>query len=290
MDNFEDLLISQNISIAPSNHHHSREGWIQIDCPFCGKNSNKYHMGYNAQFGIFNCWKCGYHSRIDTITSLFNISPDKAKKLFSKIKFIRFSGVKKQAGGKLKIPKNVKQMQSAHRNYLKNRNFNPDLLEELWNLQGIGLAEKLQWRLFIPIYSEGEMVSWTTRSLINSGIRYLSAPPESEILSHKSLLYGEDYARHAIVICEGPADVWKIGPGAVATFGTSISTAQINRMIRYPIRGICFDNENTAQKRAKKLYETLSFFEGRTEIIKLKSKDAGEASAKEIKQIRKLLE
>ena len=30
---------------------------------------------------------------------------------------------------------------------------------------GIGIAPRLQWRIWIPIHYHGEIVSWTTRSL-----------------------------------------------------------------------------------------------------------------------------
>ena len=134
------------------------------------------------------------------------------------------------------------------------------------------------------------MVSWTTRTISSdeSITRYVSASPQEESISHKSILYGEDLARQVIVIVEGPVDAWAIGPGAVATLGIVYSTAQINRMIRFPVRYILFDSEIEAQKRAKKLSNSLSCFPGTTAIITLDSgKDAAEADADEIKKLRK---
>ena len=100
-------------------------------------------------------------------------------------------------------------------------------------------------------------------------------------------MYGEDYARHSITIQEGPTDAWNTGPGAVATLGTGYSEAQVNRMVKYPIRAVCFDNNPIAQKRARKLCNDLAVFPGVTSNIKLNSEDAGSATKKEIYKIRK---
>jgi len=89
-------------------------------------------------------------------------------------------------------------------------------------------------------------------------------------------------------VCEGAFDAWRIGPGAVATLGVGYSEAQVGRILRFPIRAICFDSEPQAQKRARKLRDELTGFKGETYVIELESaKDASEASEVEILQIRK---
>jgi len=208
----------------------------------------------------------------------------------SLLKDIKPSKVKKEKPkGKLIIPKGVGNLQIPHARYLVERGFLPKDIINLWKIQGIGIAGKLSWRIFIPIIYHGKMVSWTTRSISNRGkvTRYISAELKEESIPHKSLLYGEDYVQQSIIITEGPFDVWKIGPGAVATLGVGYSNEQAFRMTSYPKRAICFDNEKEAQKRAKKLCEDLSVFPGETFNIQLNAKDAASADAKEIQQIRK---
>jgi DNA primase len=105
-------------------------------------------------------------------------------------------------------------------------------------------------------------------------------------MPHKSLLYGEDLARKTIIINEGPTDAWAIGPGAVATLGTSYSLSQVSKMVEFEKRIVCFDNEPAAQARARKLCADLSAFPGSTENCILDADDAASASRKELKLLR----
>ena len=152
------------------------------------------------------------------------------------------------------------------------------------------MSVRLPWRLFIPFHIHGEVVSWTTRSIGQNGLRYVSASSDQEKVNHKSILYGEDFCRHAVIVHEGPFDVWRTGPGAVATCGTGFSRSQLLRLSNYPVRVICFDNEKQAQQRATELCDLLEPFPGETIQVTLDAKDAAEASDKEINQLRRFLE
>jgi DNA primase len=131
-------------------------------------------------------------------------------------------------------------------------------------------------------------VSWTTRSISYSDrvTRYVSAALDEEKIFHKELLYGEDFARHAVIVNEGILDAWRIGPGAVATFGSGYSQEQLERIAKYPTRAICFDNEPEAQKRARKLSNDLSALPGETYNVLLDKKDAADESKENIKRLR----
>ena len=196
---------------------------------------------------------------------------------------------KKKPLGKLVIPTGIKGLHSAHKKYLHGRGFKWRELERLWKIRGIGIASRLAWRIWIPIHYHGEVVSWTTRSISSNPriTRYVSAGEDEEAMPHKELLYGEDLARHAIIVNEGPFNAWRIGPGAVATFGSGYSIEQLERMAKYPTRAICFDNEPEAQKRARKLVNDLSVFPGDTYNVVLDRKDAAEESRENIDRLRK---
>ena len=286
---FTEILDQHNIPYATEGHRHCRPGWVQIDCPFCGPGSGHMHMGYNINAYYTNCWKCGSHRIEETLSALLNIPWQKSKTLLKEITG-PYTVPTERPRGTLVYPKGVDHLQYGHKQYLRQRGFNPTELWVLWKLQGIGIATKLIWRIFIPIYFRGEVVSWTTRSIQkhDDTIRYISAKPEEESMPARNLLFGEDYARHAIIICEGPFDVFRIGPGAVATLGTMYSNAQVQRMSKYPCRVVCFDSESEAQKRARKLADTLAGFPGETHVVTLESaKDAGAASVEEIQELRK---
>jgi DNA primase len=192
--------------------------------------------------------------------------------------------------GRLKIPTDAGSMMKPHRNYVKGRGFTPSLIEEVYQVGGIGVSHRLAWRLFIPIHYRGRMVSWTTRAIGNAqGPRYVSARPSEEAVSHRTLLYGEDLAGHSIVVVEGPIDAWAIGPGAVATMGLACTKDQIEKIAQHPSRAICFDSSEIAQKRARKVADQLKNFPGETDVVELESgEDAAEADPEEIEELRKI--
>ena len=285
-----DLLDSLNIPYQTEGHHHCRTGWVQIDCPYCGQGERKWHMGFSLSGGYVNCWRCGHKPLVDTLCLLTRWTPHRVKSWLKDSQIVHRAPNRIERRGTLKIPDGVTSLKASHRKYLQSRAFDPDEVERLWNVGGIGLAAHLAWRLFIPIYQDDDMVSWTTRSISHQTnvLRYISAKPEDESVPLKHVLYGEQYARHAIIICEGPLDVWKIGPGAVATLGVGYSSYQFNRMITYPIRVVCFDNDKTGRERAWKLSNDLSGFPGETFNVTLKEGDAGSASSSTVKKLRKM--
>lgn len=283
----QSVLDDLGIEYLESGHHHCRPGWIQIrGCPFCG--SDSYHLGWNLQLNYASCWKCGGHHWFKVLQAL-GVPKEKARSLFSGIEVGEESISRERRQISLLEPKGRGPLQAPHRDYLLRRGFDPDRLVLVWELEGIGIAARLPWRIYIPIIQKGRRVSWTTRT-IGSRVqpRYLSASAEEETVNHKEIVYGIDYCRHSVVIVEGPADAWRIGPGAGAVFGTAFSTAQVKALVEFPYRYICFDSSPDAQALACELAEQLSVFPGQTENIVLDAKDPGEASPKEIKRLRRV--
>lgn len=286
--NILEILQQRNVPIRQhGDHKNVRYGWVAVECPFCGRGSDAFHMGFHLTKRFSSCWQCGYHPAWKTLAELLGIRYVEARELLGSDPGWEQDDRRKIRRGELLLPPGLGELLPPHERYLKERGFDPDELVRLWDIQGIGIASKLAWRIFIPVLYHGSVVSWTTRSLVNKGVRYVSASQGEEAISAKSLLFGEDYARHAIIICEGPFDVFRIGPGAVATLGLSISHAQIEKMRQYPVRAVCFDNEYMAQKRAKKLCRLLEPFPGTTHNVVLKAKDPGSASREEIDELRK---
>lgn len=282
----ESLLRSYKVPFIAEGDHHCRTGWIQLHCPDCpNKGADKWHLGYSLAGGYMNCWKCGPKRTLNVLQQLTNERWDVLKKLLGDVD----SEVPKtKPKGTLKLPDGVGKLLPAHKFYLRNvRGFDVSNLKRLWGIKGIGIAPKLAWRVFIPITLRGQTVSWTTRSINDKGLRYWSAGEQEESIPHKTLLYGEDYARHSIIIVEGPLDVWAIGPGAVATCGTGFSREQIKRMIAYPIRVVCFDKDATAQQRAERLCDQLMAFPGDTYNVTLTGKDAASSPKTEVRKLRK---
>jgi hypothetical protein len=275
----KEVLQQLEIGTAPPGHDHNRPGWLNTDCPWCSPGWSHYRLGFNLRYNYCNCWSCGRH---DIAAALVELSGKTYREINHLLKDVdRSIQVEKVKRGKLNIPDFVEPLQDCHKNYLKKRGFNWKELVKLWEIKGIGLSHELSWRIFIPIIQNGSMVSWTTRSISDEHEgRYVSAGPSRESVNHKDTLYGLDYCRHAVILCEGPTDVWAIGPGAVCSFGTGYSVGQIERLSTYPVRVVCSDNERTAQKTAAAICRNLEVFPGETYNIRLSCKDPAECLKK----------
>lgn len=268
-------------------HQHARPGWIQFDCPFCDAGSRRYHMGYRIEGGYVHCWRCGRQDLYRTLQALGvrDLRESLARLRQTAPGFTRAPLPARRSH--LSLPLGIGPLRRPHRDYLRRRGLNPRQISHLWGGRGIGIAGRLSWRIYLPITQDGRLVSWTTRTIGDSEPRYLTCPAGDEIVAHQEILYGEDLAQQSIIVVEGPFDALRIGPGAVACLGLSFSHAQIERIARYPVRAICFDNEPEAQRRARKLAETLSVLPGETHLVTLDAKDPGSASRREIRQLRR---
>ena len=286
-----DILKELGIPFCPpGQHHHVREGWIGVDCPWCRKpvgEKGKWKLGIDISSGRCNCWTCGGHSLEHVLATLSSSSVADVRPILQSVRFTRLPEVPKPEG-RLKIPDGISPLQDPHKRYLQWRGLDPETMERLWKVSGIGIHSKFSWRLFIPVYTDNEIVTWTTRSIGRNG-GYISAKPEQSVIRLKNTLYGIDLARTTVIICEGPADVWKVGPGAVATFGVNVTSAQVSILGRFPRRVVCFDSDETGKREGERLASLLSAFPGESIHVELDAEDPGSASVEEIRRLRRTM-
>ena len=289
---FQDLLDQHGIPYDTSGRGHNTDGWLNIDCPSCSPSTGRYRLGYNLAYGYCNCWACGRKPLNAVIAAVCGLPTKQAQALAGKL--TRVASPTTAHTGTLHVPPGIGPFLPCHRDYLYERGFEPERIRQTWNVEAIGLAARLAWRLYIPIFLYGRQVSWTTRAIGTSPDRYISAKKEEEAVSHKTLLYGEYYCRQACIVHEGPLDAWAVGPGAVATCGTAYSQAQLRRIAKYPVRCVLFDSEPRARARASRLTNDLAAFPGRTVNITLNAKDPADAlltkaGRAELAQVRRLI-
>lgn len=266
-------------------HKNIRRGWIGLCCPLCG-DSSQFYLAFPEQGGsVGNCWRCGRHSLWDVLIAL-GFDRRQAAEAIADLQ--RSSKTNVLSRSRWKPPAGVGDLMAAHLVYLAERHTG-EARATSWGIRGIGLAGRLAWSLFLPVARHGADLSWTTRA-IGRGTerRYVSARPEEEAEPLKSLLYGEDFCRNAVIVVEGPMDAVRIGSGAVATFGLNTTAAQVAKIAQFPLRVICFDAEPRAQAAAEKLCRDLAAFPGETARALIESgKDPGDADEQEIMEIRK---
>lgn len=262
------LYRDYGIPFKTEGHKHSREGWVNIACPFCTGNPG-YHLGYNLQGDFYVCWRCGSHPVKSTISTLLNVSFRDAAQIVN-----NYGGpAEKIEKAKIitkpfKFPTNTSDvLADAHRNYLIGRNFDPDLIQSIYGIKSTGVFSTLddvdyKWRIIIPIYWDGKIVTFTSRA-INEKVknRYMACPESREIVNIKKVLYGipKDWTDLAICV-EGPTDVWRMGTQSVATLGIKYKPAQIRLLTKYFKRVIVlYDDDPQAVEQANKLVSEIKF-------------------------------
>ena len=168
---------------------------------------------------------------------------------------------------KHKLPSNFGPLQSNHRRYLINRNFDPDKLEAEWGLLGTGPISILDGidygrRILAPIVWNGKQVSFQCRDITGQHkLKYMACPKKRELIAHQSILYGNQSRWGKIGIAvEGITDVWRFGPLAFGTFGIDYTPSQIKEMRNAFDRiVIVFDDDPQAIIQGGKLLRGLQF-------------------------------
>lgn len=289
MVNIKELLDEYNVPYFTEGKNTQR-GWINVQCPFCDDHSN--HGGFNIAEGYYNCWQCGHHYIEDILTELLECSFSEAKRIMAEHETAAVLGenIRKTPKAKhITFPPGTQEIKKYHWDYLIRRNFDPDEIIKHWHIKGTDHIGKYKFRIIIPIILNNRIVSYTSRDVTGKAeLRYKACPIEEEVIHHKHIVYGADYVQNRkAIICEGPTDVWRIGPGAVCTFGTSFKQEQILFLCNLIDEAfILFDD--AAKKEAIKLANNLSPLLNRVEILyDYGVKDPGEMSEIKIKKIRK---
>lgn len=309
-------------------HHHCRPGWIQLEyCPFCG--SENFHLGYNLHSHFMHCWRCGSHSFLSYMHKIgksthevFNI-----EKEFN-LKRSKYREKEYEKKSQYLITPKIQPIGFLEENYLKKRGFNPKWVVDTFKIaRCFGFpytpekTNKFPWenkndtkwkkRIYIPVFVPGNFnpVTYTTRTISkNQKIKYLNAPSQCEKIAIKETLYGEHLilSKDVLIVNEGPIGVWnarQYGLPCVATYGSSVSSKQLHKMLDYDHIFIFPDNDFPGRTFASKLFETLSLFGKKVDIITesqitnypygANEKDLGSINEEEaknlIKHIRNLL-
>jgi len=265
------LRISNDFSDADGN------GWKSTRCCYC--NDHGRHLGININSGAVNCFRCGTHFLAETLQKLTGVS---RSEVISLIKENNKGGI--QSIGRLNIssvkPLTFKDSGSLNRQdkrYLIDRGFDPEVIVKEWDVKGSTNIGRFAYRLIIPIYFQKKMVAFQGRDVTEQArLRYKSSSSKIEGgMDVKSTLYGYDKLDcDRVLVVEGPTDVWRLGPGAAATYGTEFTPEQVFLISQFSNRFIMFDSAPEAQMLAVKLTEELSIYSGSTELITFDNTDS----------------
>jgi DNA primase len=280
MIDMERVFRENGIPAVDSSHKHHRHGWINTQCPFCSGSAGA-HLGWSINQQYFICWRCGWKPTDKVLQTL--LSPSAAKDVLANYKVTRVRVKTKDkvaTATKCVLPKNTR-LNTRTRAYLRSRNFDPKALELLWELRSVNnkIANVLMWnRIIAPIYYQGRLVSYQTRDITGKAkLRYITASKDQEVVHHKHICYGMDQVpTDTVVVVEGITDVWRLGFGAVCTFGIKYTNYQVLQLSKFTNRYILFDTQDKqARRQGRKLADQLSAFDGDTYYVELPNKYRG---------------
>ncbi len=297
-----EFLRDYSIEHRTEGSKHCQPGWVQIGCPFCTGNPG-WHLGFNTSLSFWNCWRCGWHSNLEVVKTLTRKSWSEAKKLFREYRgrlmtdadYIRRIGQSSKGTKKykeLRLPAGTKPMTSRHRKYLTRRGFNPEEIEEVWQVQGTGPVGGYKHRIIAPIFYQGKLVSYQGRDITGkSDLKYKACRMDDEIMHHKNILYGIDQVqgrRGGLV--EGYFDTWALGPGVVASFGITLKAEQVLLLSKIFNRlTLVFDNDPQAKDNAENLCYMLDSLQVETELIEMMEGDPAELNENEREKLKDII-
>ena len=245
------------------------EGCLTIHCPCCPDNDPdpSRHGNLNPADGSYSCWRCkGSHPSV-VIARAAHISVQDASDLIRKYT----TGVASVKREEVKMANSITLPGSytpldIHRNYLESRGFDVGELKFYHGIKFTGMMEKWegmnwQFRVIIPVFDrQNRLVSFQGRDVTGKQDRYLFPPKEKQVRDCKTLLYGAELCgkKDSLLVVEGVMDAWKLGSGAVCTFGSSVTQEQVLEMSHWRRVFLAFDNEPAAVHHARDVAKQLS--------------------------------
>jgi len=257
-------------------------GWIGLQCPFCGDESN--HLGIRLKDLKCRCWKCGRHTITRVLHSLLDVTYTEASNIADDLDKAEevakddYDIIDKRYEGRMavKLPEGAtKHFPKLHTQYLRSRGFKPRKLIREWNLRAVNIHGPYKFRIIIPVYYDGMIITFTSRDVTDqAGIRYKAAP-KNVYPNPKHYVYGLSRASQVgsnAILVEGPTDVWRLGAGAISFFGVSQHEKQLAQLVRSGIKTlhILFDNDTAGKQASWRLAKMVKSFVSEVNLITLK--------------------
>jgi DNA primase len=272
-------------------------GWIGLNCPFCGDRST--HFGI-SNVGTFNCWVCG-----ETGTIIKYIAEiEKCRYSTAESIFERYKTDEKQFLAQsepvytCEWPKGIQEKwPQVNLDYLLMRGFKPEEVIEKYHLRPTHIGGDYPYSIIAPVFINNEMVNYVVidvhRGKYGRRSKYENCQNAKAVVPIKSCLYNIDLVNTPnMVIVEGIIDAWKVGDGAVATFGTAFTEVQLLHILKRKPKKIfiIYDAEPQALSSAREMACDLASICKKVEIIRLRNgTDPGDFSRDDTEQIRSLL-
>ena len=295
--NLKDLLDEYSIEYWTDGKNVSK-GWTNVQCPYCDDESN--HCGIRNSDLKVNCWKCGRHNILNLVVTITGIPYSEAKNL--KLYLSRAGdGINPPSHDDPKAvlanyvclpPESTMHFPKSHRRYLKERGFSSTRIIRKYKLRAVHTIGEYKFRIIIPIYMDNKLVSFTSRDITDQQEpKYLHSRIKQSIIDPKNAIYNYDSVTPGTdaFLMEGPIDTWKMGDGALGSFGVQLTDRQLIYLKRKKIRKmfLFLDGDKEGRKAAKRLSFVLAPLVQVLEILTIdKDQDPGNLSIAEAESLK----
>lgn len=239
------------------------DGSVNVNCPFCDDPSN--HCGFFPETQVFSCWRCQSRGpAFVLLATLLNISYEVAENMLD----VETSTFKVETLEQLDTifdqdtsPRErdrpeITTVLPEYTQPVKDLKHRWPLLERYKERRQISHETLLRWgcgickvgecmnRLIIPVYSEEhELVAYQAADL--TGLAELKYNTSKGYINDYLYGYNLIIPNDVIYICEGILDQWRMGLGAVGSFGTSLTDKQRHLILQKNPQKIvfCWDDE-----------------------------------------------
>jgi len=277
-----------------------RNGQFRINCinPDCDDNSGNLEI--NLEKGVFHCWKCHYGKgkKIRHLLKDFlgwvpdvdeYVSPADLRNLGEEL----FEEEEKRVSEFKGLPKeyiflgssNLSHVGKKALKYALSRVSEADIIRHRIGYCGLGTYK---WRLIIPSFEDGKATYFVARAFMGGIEPPYKNPDEEECGIGKSeVVFNIDGAREEgiAVICEGVFDAIRVGKAGIAIFGTSISQAQIIKLLstdKSPIKELVVMLDQDASEQAVKMAALLKDRKAHIKVVIPPKGDPGDWSTEDI--------
>lgn len=233
---FRDLQISYSRQTADA---------VNICCPYC--NDENYHCGIFTDKLNFTCWKCkSGGSLFQLLNLLIGIDWNEYQNLFEGLTNFSDKPVSEQIKELISHPIEMTETRNnvvwpprfsvpiaklpndvVIQRFLKEKRLSLEFCS--YNDVYVGVADRYLRYFIVPVYSRNHVVAFQGRDMIGTRpAKYLSYGNMSDFLFG----YDDLKANEPVMLVEGIFDCWH-APNAVATFGTSLSSAQLRMLVEF---------------------------------------------------------
>ncbi|NCA78174.1 MAG: toprim domain-containing protein [Alphaproteobacteria bacterium] len=289
---------------------HSRAGWIQICCPFCGDSA--FHLGYNTEGNYFSCYRCGGGKQsYSVIHELLHCGYVDAKRMAmhyfhgaARSSPMPQAGITVSSVSKVELPTSGSILQNKEAYlYLRSRfkfmsafefkemvrNYRITYTDSIYQ-DSKGSSAQAN-RIIFPNILSGEIVSYQGRDYTGmKKAKYLTAKKEAEKIFCKSFLWNMDNViTNTIMVTEGVMDCLTVGVNCVHTHGVEFTREQVLALYAFDRVYLAFDMDQPGRLACKRL-AALLLHRCKVSIVNLSEHDINTCPVSEILELRGLVQ